>query len=131
MNLKFSKTIASSGKMMAACMLITSLSLSANASANNAEFRAEAAKAALQADKITVTGVVFDENNEPVIGANVTEVGTTNGIITDFDGNFTLNVARVALFKFLTSVTKLKQSRLQALKSLLSTWKLTDNHWTK
>ena len=59
MNLKFSKTIASSGKMMAACMLITSLSLSANASANNAEFRAEAAKAALQADKITVTGVVL------------------------------------------------------------------------
>lgn len=92
MNLKFSK-IATSGKMMAACMLISSLSLSA-ASANNAEFRAEAAKAALQADKITVTGVVFDENNEPVIGANVTEVGTTNGIITDFDGNFTLNVAK-------------------------------------
>ena len=95
MNFKFSKTIATSGKMMAACMLISSLSLS-TASANNAEFRAEAAKAALQADKITVTGVVFDENNEPVIGANVTEVGTTNGIITDFDGNFTLNVAKGA-----------------------------------
>lgn len=28
----------------------------------------------------------------PVIGANVLEKGTTNGVITDIDGNFTLNV---------------------------------------
>ena len=89
----FKKTFASSGKMMAACMLVSSLSLSATVSANNAEYT-EAAKAVLQADKITVTGVVFDENNLPVIGANITEVGTTNGIITDFDGNFSLNVAK-------------------------------------
>ena len=29
---------------------------------------------------------------KPIIGANITELGTTNGVITDFDGNFTLNV---------------------------------------
>ena len=41
----------------------------------------------------TATGVVLDAaNNEPIIGANIIEVGTTNGTITDFDGNFTLNV---------------------------------------
>ena len=39
-----------------------------------------------------VTGVVKDEKGEPVIGANVVEKGTTNGIITDIDGNFELNV---------------------------------------
>ena len=35
-----------------------------------------------------ITGVVVDSNGEPIIGANVVEKGTTNGIITDFDGNF-------------------------------------------
>ena len=42
---------------------------------------------------ITVTGVVTDQNGEPVIGANVVVKGNTQtGTITDFDGNFTLNV---------------------------------------
>ena len=40
-----------------------------------------------------VNGVVVDEAGEPVIGANILEKGTTNGTITDFDGNFTLSVA--------------------------------------
>lgn len=40
-----------------------------------------------------VTGVVFDENGLPLLGANVLEKGTTNGTQTDFDGNFTLSVA--------------------------------------
>ena len=39
-----------------------------------------------------VTGVVKDENGEPVIGASVVEVGTTNGIMTDMDGKFELSV---------------------------------------
>src|SRR5690606_18122646 len=39
----------------------------------------------------TVTGTVIDsESNDPLAGANVVETGTTNGAITDFDGNFTL-----------------------------------------
>ena len=37
-----------------------------------------------------VTGVVVDGAGIPVIGANVIVKGTTNGTITDFDGNFTL-----------------------------------------
>ena len=41
----------------------------------------------------TVQGTVIDAaNGEPIIGASVLEIGTTNGTITDFDGNFTLNV---------------------------------------
>ena len=44
------------------------------------------------AQKKTVTGVVTDATGEAVIGASVVETGTTNGTITDFEGNFTLSV---------------------------------------
>lgn len=39
-----------------------------------------------------ITGTVIDENGEGVIGATVMEKGTSNGTVTDFDGNFTLKV---------------------------------------
>ncbi|MBQ8521344.1 MAG: carboxypeptidase-like regulatory domain-containing protein, partial [Bacteroides sp.] len=42
------------------------------------------------AQQITVKGLVKDGTGEPVIGANVLVKGTTNGTITDFDGNFQL-----------------------------------------
>ena len=45
-----------------------------------------------QQAKHTVKGVVEDALG-PIAGANVVEKGTTNGTITDMDGNFTLNVA--------------------------------------
>ena len=38
-----------------------------------------------------ITGTVSDEMG-PIVGANVLEKGTTNGVITDINGNFTLNV---------------------------------------
>lgn len=47
----------------------------------------------------TITGLVVDTNNEPVIGASVVEKGTTNGIVTDMDGKFTLNVRPGATLK--------------------------------
>ena len=40
----------------------------------------------------TITGVVSDAAGEPIIGASVVEVGTTNGTITDIDGKFVLNM---------------------------------------
>ena len=43
------------------------------------------------AQQITVKGLVKDGTGEPVIGANVLVKGTTNGTITDFDGNFSLS----------------------------------------
>jgi hypothetical protein len=43
-------------------------------------------------NQITVTGVVAD-NAGPVIGANVVEKGTTNGTVTNIDGEFSLNVS--------------------------------------
>ena len=39
-----------------------------------------------------IKGKILDENGEPIIGANVVEKGTTNGTITDLDGNYTLTV---------------------------------------
>lgn len=46
-----------------------------------------------QQDKVKVTGKVTDALGETVIGASIMEKGTTNGTITDMDGNFTLMVA--------------------------------------
>ncbi len=48
--------------------------------------------------KIKVTGVVEDADG-PVIGASVVEKGTTNGIVSDIDGNFTLMVSPDATLK--------------------------------
>lgn len=46
--------------------------------------------AAVQAQ--TVKGNVKDSMGEPIIGATVMEKGTSNGTVTDFDGNFTLKM---------------------------------------
>lgn len=46
-----------------------------------------------------VKGVVLDETGFPVIGANVIQKGTTNGVITDLDGNFTLEVPDGAIIE--------------------------------
>ena len=40
--------------------------------------------------KIVVRGTVTDKTGEPAIGASILEVGTTNGVITDLDGNFVI-----------------------------------------
>ena len=47
--------------------------------------------ASIQQSK-TIKGRVIDANGEPVIGASILEKGTTNGTITDMDGNFQLKV---------------------------------------
>lgn len=41
-----------------------------------------------------VKGVVVDKTGFPLPGANVMEKGTSNGTITDLDGNFSLNVSK-------------------------------------
>ena len=51
-----------------------------------------------------VKGKVLDEQGEPIIGANIVEKGTTNGTITDIDGNYTL---KKPFFNFLLLVITL------------------------
>lgn len=50
----------------------------------------------LLAQSRQVKGVVKDSSGETVIGASVLEKGTTNGTITDIDGNFIISVANNA-----------------------------------
>ena len=45
------------------------------------------------AQTIEATGTVVDQTGETVIGATIMEKGTTNGTVTDFDGNFKLTTA--------------------------------------
>ena len=45
-----------------------------------------------QQQKKNITGTVADVSGVPIIGANIVEVGTTNGTVTDVDGNFSLDV---------------------------------------
>lgn len=52
-----------------------------------------------QLQTITATGLVVDATGEPVIGASIVEKGTTNGIVTDIDGKFTLNVKQEAVLR--------------------------------
>ncbi|WP_298650484.1 TonB-dependent receptor [uncultured Proteiniphilum sp.] len=51
-----------------------------------------ASSATLQAQSIAVSGLVQDVMGEPLPGVNIMEKGTTNGTITDIDGNFSLSV---------------------------------------
>ena len=56
---------------------------------------AEPAPQVLSASQATtyVTGQVTDENGEPIIGASVTEIGTTRGTVTDVNGKFSLRAS--------------------------------------
>ena len=55
----------------------------------------------LYAETIKVTGSVLDDKTmETLIGVSILEEGTTNGIITDLDGNFTITVQEGAKLQF-------------------------------
>lgn len=56
--------------------------------ANNAQSRGQSVLEVKQSDSIE--GTVVDAKGEPIIGANIVVVGTPNGTITDFNGNFVL-----------------------------------------
>ena len=43
-----------------------------------------------------VSGTVLDATGEPLIGVSILETGTSNGVVTDIDGNFTLTVKQGA-----------------------------------
>ena len=44
--------------------------------------------------QLKITGNVVDTQGEPIIGASVVVKGTSNGTITDFEGNFQLNTKK-------------------------------------
>lgn len=65
----------------------------ANTSKNNA-------RTSITQQTKKVTGIVKDATGEPIIGANVIEKGTTNGVMTGLDGDFTLEVPANAILEF-------------------------------
>ena len=48
----------------------------------------------------TVTGTVVDATGEPLIGASVLQQGTSNGVITDIDGKYSIQVPSEATLEF-------------------------------
>ncbi|MBQ8674455.1 MAG: TonB-dependent receptor [Bacteroides sp.] len=81
------------------------------------------ASAAAQQDGRKVSGQVVDAQGEPIIGANVVVKGTSNGVITDIDGRYTLNgvpADAVILFSYIGyQSTELKASDKNIAKVVL------------
>ncbi len=50
--------------------------------------------------QLIITGTVTDETGQPIPGVNIVEKGTTNGVIADFDGNYTIQVRSNATIAF-------------------------------
>jgi TonB-linked SusC/RagA family outer membrane protein len=69
------------------------LGLLAFATATFAEGKSNADQMSMtQTDNKIIKGKVVDENGEVLPGATVQQKGTTNGVITDIDGNFSISV---------------------------------------
>ena len=75
-------------KASAFCLLLSAFSVDAAMAVPASAGTVDEVMVVQQGKK--VTGMVVDGAGEPVIGANVVVKGTTNGTITDFDGNYTI-----------------------------------------
>ncbi|MBK5720641.1 TonB-dependent receptor [Dysgonomonas sp. Marseille-P4677] len=65
-----------------------------------------------------VTGRVVDNTGEPLVGVSIVEKGTTNGIMSDIDGNFSLNVAQGSIIQL--SFIGFKTQEIKATSSFMS-----------
>ena len=88
--MKKGKTSSDYSKRILFCAFFALSGAGVMASPFSGELPGTAGVQAVQQNGKTVTGVVTD-NMGPVIGANVLVKGTTNGVITDIDGKFTLS----------------------------------------
>ncbi len=63
-----------------------------------------------------INGTVLDNNGQPLPGVNVVEKGTTNGVQTDFDGNFTINTSNtdpILVISYIGFKTKEVSAKIQ------------------
>lgn len=73
----------------------------------------------VSAQNVTVKGTVTDQTGETVIGASVVQKGnTSNGVITDIDGNFSINVPANATLIFSYVGMKTQEIALKGQKSI-------------
>jgi len=63
-------------------------------------FQAMATEAAAKAEQQQVSGTVVDAQGQPIPGASVIERGTSNGVMTDAQGRFSINVRSGATLQF-------------------------------
>ncbi|MGL5260909.1 MAG: TonB-dependent receptor plug domain-containing protein, partial [Bacteroides sp.] len=76
------------------------------------------------AQNILVKGKILDENNEPLMGATVFELGSqTNGVVTDLDGNFVLTVKseksqlKVNYIGFVEKIVRVRNTMMKVILS--------------
>ena len=63
-------------------------------------------------NSISVSGIVMDDTNEPVIGAAVMVKGTTIGLITDIDGRYTISTPADGILNFPYAGLKDKEEKV-------------------
>ncbi|MEI3118407.1 MAG: carboxypeptidase-like regulatory domain-containing protein [Parabacteroides johnsonii] len=74
----------------------------------------------------------INDSMGPIIGANVIEKGTTNGVITDVDGKFTLTVSsKMQSSRFPTSDLRARNSKWEIKRFSTSNCLKTHKSWTK
>ncbi len=79
-------------KQLCVGISLSCLAVGVNAAPIDASAKAENNAVSVTQQTKKISGVVVDNAGIPVIGANVVQKGTTNGVITDLDGNFSLDV---------------------------------------
>jgi len=84
-------------KILTAIIFVSALTCGTNAFAAQT---LESERVGAEAQQSLVTGIVVDAQGQPVVGANVIEKGTTNGIMTDQNGKFAIEVRRGAKLEF-------------------------------
>ncbi len=77
--------------------------------------------------KKQISGVVTDENGEPIIGANVMEKGTTNGTVTDINGNYIISVSDDAVL-IVSYIGYLSQDIITSEKRVVNVLLVEDTH---
>lgn len=87
-HLEFSKTKTARVKPLVVCLAIAGMT----AGSYQPVFASEHPIIASVNQQKQITGKVIDGNGEPIIGANILVKGSTNGVITDLDGNYTIQV---------------------------------------
>ena len=92
-NLKFNLMKHEFLKISSKRVLFSVMMVSAMATGNVVSAFAETDSVRSVMQTVAVKGQVLDADGVPVIGASVLEKGTSNGVITDMDGNFSLNVS--------------------------------------
>ena len=75
----------------------------------------------------TISGSITDQNNQPLPGATVIVVGTSNGVASDFDGNYSITVDLDTPFNLEASSVCFKTSTVEVTNSSSVNFILEDN----